>query len=669
MQFLLSASIITLLAFALPAFAQYSSPESAVYDSVGNRWIVSNAGRGTIVERSAAGEVREFATNLAGPKGLCIVGDTLYITDETRIRGYRLSTRAALFNIAVDGSSFLNDAAADDDFLYVSEMVRHRIYRMNLESHQVEAWVTNGVASPNGLYFDGENNRLIVVSMRDNSPIQQIDVSDASVNTIANTDLDDLDGIARDGNGNYYISSWGSNAVYRFPVDFSNQEMLEDGYDGPADIFYDRVNDILAIPCMNVHRVVFRETPPPQAELRTPFLIDFQDVYVHTSLAHTIEWRNSGGEELVIDSISHSGFGFEIECQDNLHIAPGENEQINVVFAPVDSVLYIDTVSIFSTEPLSPRIMILMGTGIAAPWLRVETPYNFLQQHIGSTVERRFWITNSGLADLRIDSMRTSADVFQVVMRGVTWLSRSDTTYCSVSFAPRLRQYYEDTLWIYSNDPLSPTVGLLTGTGILAPTLGDDKIHHFGNVNIGESAAWKVEWVNYGDEWLELDSLRFIRNDAFHAEIPVHRLLAPAETTYSEILFAPRVGLAGVITDTIFVFCNDPLSPRRIFVDGFARTADSVDDNTIPAKYEISEGYPSPFNSRVSFQLSLPGAAQVKISLFDVEGRRIRQIADDRYQAGIHQIGIDGTGLADGVYFLRGNAGPNQFGRKIVFVK
>ena len=657
-----------LLAITLSATAQYSSPESAVYDSVGSRWIISNAGRGSIVERSAGGEVREFATNLGGPKGLCIVGDTLYVADVTRVRAYRLTTRALVYRVDVPNSSFLNDCAADDNFLYISEMVRHRIYRLNLETHEVEAWVTNDLDSPNGLFFERENNRLIMVSFRENSPIQAIDLRDGAVSTIRNTELTDLDGIARDGNGNYYISSWGSNSVYRFRSDFSDPTVLEDSLDGPADIYYSRHDNVMAIPCMNIHRVVFRSTPPPEAELRTPTLLNFQDVNVRTRLSHAIEWRNTGGSELVIDSVAHSSEGFEVELPENRRIAPDGSEAVNVIFAPVDSVQYVDTVAIYSNEPLSPRMMVLMGQGVAAPWLVMEGEHDFGRQWIGEVAVWELPINNGGLSTLVLDSAVTNSPNFAARLPESRRIAPEGFTEIGIEFQPGARRDYQDTLWIYSNDPASPAMLSLSGVGISPPTLYVPEWLQFGVVDTSQSKDTTWLWRNDGDDTLFIDSVWFGENsDVFHVLSPLPREIMPQMRT--ELLVRCTPHFLREYEMEVLIYSNDPGPPKRVWMSVWGTDPNSVEEEELPKEFGMSEGFPAPFNSRVSFRLSLPKSEQVKISLFDISGRSVRVVTNSAFEAGVHRIDVNGAGLVDGVYFLRGEAGEFRFDRKVVFVK
>lgn len=661
------ASFIACFLCSLPSLAQYSSPESAVRDPVGSRWIISNAGNGRILQFPDGGAVANFATNLDSPKGLCIIGDTLYVADVTRIRGYRLTTREALFTLNVPNSSFLNDAAADDRYLYVSEMARHRIYRMRLSSREVEAYVSQGITNPNGLFFDRENNRLIVVSYRANSPVQQIDLRDGAVSTIINTQLTELDGIARDGNGNYYISSWGSGSVYRFRSDFSNQTQIAEGFDGPADIFYDTGGNILAIPVMGAHRLVLRDTPPPEAELRVPFLVDFEGVSVFTDYTSEVVWSNSGGANLRIDSLTHTGEGFDVLFDDDLMLRPGDAAQVSLTFSPVDTVVYTDTVAVYSNEPRSPRRMILTGRGVPAADLAAPATIDLGRVWIGREAEREVVLRNRGFLPLTLDSARTRrGGGFDFRMPRERRIAAGEQTTGVVNFTPFARQEAADTLLIYSSDPTSPARIILTAVGAAPPALRTAESHDFGETPLNGEAVWRSDWLNGGDDTLWIEEMRF-GGSLFSVEIP-DSAIAPGGTIEAAIRFAPG-GDAGLRLDTLRIQSNDPHSPARIALRGYAGENAAKRPSTLPAEFSVSEVYPNPFNSTARLTISLPQSSDVELSLFDSQGRLARKIAGERREAGMHTFVIDGEGLAGGSYVVRGTAGGEKFTRTVITVK
>lgn len=248
----------------------YNAPESAVYDAVTNRYFISNAGSGVIIQvNGTTGVKSNFKTGLTGPKGLVIVSGKLFVTDVTSVKGYSVSNGSQLLNLPITGSVFLNDIESNGaNYLYVSDMNANAIIRIditNVASPTYTTFVSTGIQSPNGLIYDAANSRLILVSFRTNSPIQAINTTTAAVSTIITTSLTQLDGITRDDTGNYYVSSWGSNIVYKYNSSFTSSPVAYfSGFNGPADIYYNSTSKVFVVPDMNNNNVIFSNFHHPQ---------------------------------------------------------------------------------------------------------------------------------------------------------------------------------------------------------------------------------------------------------------------------------------------------------------------------------------------------------------------------------------------------------------------
>jgi hypothetical protein len=191
-----------------------------------------------------------------------IVGTRLFVTDVTSVLGYNLSNGASVMNLAITGSSFLNDIESNgSNYLYVSDMNTHKIFRIDItsiSSPTYTTFVSSGITSPNGLLYDAANSRLLLVSYRSNSPVEAVDISSGSVSTIITTSLSNLDGITRDDTGNIYFSSWGTNAVYKCNSTFTTgPNVFQSGYSGPADIYYNTASKVLVVPNMNTSTISY----------------------------------------------------------------------------------------------------------------------------------------------------------------------------------------------------------------------------------------------------------------------------------------------------------------------------------------------------------------------------------------------------------------------------
>ncbi|MBD3169797.1 MAG: T9SS type A sorting domain-containing protein [candidate division Zixibacteria bacterium] len=262
----LIAVILSIMLAGLTAEAQLlNQPESIVYDSLYDRYLVSNWASGDLVAIDANGAQSLFVTHSTCFAGICIVGNNVYVAGRyVGVRGFDLETGDMVFDMAIPGSSLLNDITADNEgYLYVSDPQVHKIFRINPEWQSYSTFVDGGISNPNGLFYDEQNNRLLLCCSRNNSPIQAVNIEDSTVSTLINTPLNGLDGLTMDSYGNYYVSSWGSNAIYRFDHNFSGPPQFYSSHcASPADISYNNFTDELAVPIFFGNRVEFVQVEP-----------------------------------------------------------------------------------------------------------------------------------------------------------------------------------------------------------------------------------------------------------------------------------------------------------------------------------------------------------------------------------------------------------------------
>jgi hypothetical protein len=76
----------------------------------------------------------------------------------------------------------------------------------------------------------------------------------------------------------------------------------------------------------------------------------------------------------------------------------------------------------------------------------------------------------------------------------------------------------------------------------------------------------------------------------------------------------------------------------------------------LPQAYKLGQNYPNPFNAETVIPLELPQRSQVRIELFNVQGRNAGVIFDGEQNAGWPKIRWNAAKLPSGVYFYRINA-------------
>ncbi|OGC09878.1 hypothetical protein A2V82_15865 [candidate division KSB1 bacterium RBG_16_48_16] len=76
-------------------------------------------------------------------------------------------------------------------------------------------------------------------------------------------------------------------------------------------------------------------------------------------------------------------------------------------------------------------------------------------------------------------------------------------------------------------------------------------------------------------------------------------------------------------------------------------------ETTEPNEFTLWQNYPNPFNPTTTMKFSLPVRSDVHLSVINMLGQVVKEIATGKYEAGVHQVTMNSSNLASGVYFYR----------------
>lgn len=76
-----------------------------------------------------------------------------------------------------------------------------------------------------------------------------------------------------------------------------------------------------------------------------------------------------------------------------------------------------------------------------------------------------------------------------------------------------------------------------------------------------------------------------------------------------------------------------------------------------PVAQRLYQNFPNPFNASTVIQYDVPGAAYVKLNIFDVTGRKVYALVNGRQTPGYYSYHLDASHLVSGVYFYTLNIG------------
>jgi hypothetical protein len=98
--------------------------------------------------------------------------------------------------------------------------------------------------------------------------------------------------------------------------------------------------------------------------------------------------------------------------------------------------------------------------------------------------------------------------------------------------------------------------------------------------------------------------------------------------------------------------------------------ATSVEDESgLPKQFALEQNYPNPFNPSTTIKYELPKSSEIRLSVFDILGREVPVLVNERREAGVHEVKFDGSSFASGVYFYRLQAGDFVSTKRMLILK
>jgi hypothetical protein len=113
-----------------------------------------------------------------------------------------------------------------------------------------------------------------------------------------------------------------------------------------------------------------------------------------------------------------------------------------------------------------------------------------------------------------------------------------------------------------------------------------------------------------------------------------------------------------------------PITEFARFVVGTHGALTAIDgfENAIPVSFALSQNYPNPFNPSTTIRYAIPQAGFVSLKVYNLLGKEIETLANQKQQAGEHEIRWNPEGLPSGVYFYQMQAGNFKSTKKLILL-
>jgi sugar lactone lactonase YvrE len=257
--------------------AGFNQPEAVRYDPDQDVYFVSNWGNGDPEAKDNNGFMSRMTpegtieqprfiaggtggATLHSPRGMTIVGDTLWVVDADAVRGFNRRTGApvATADFSAFKLGFLNDIAAGPDALYVTDTGTDHIYR--IAGRRVTVAVQNSaLGSPNGITWDAAGHRMIVVPWAGDSAIKAWTIGTKTLTVVGRNGSTRYDGVEVLPGDRVLVSAQGDSSLYLFTGGTGRPIIRTGG--APADIAVDTKRNRVAVPFVARNMVEIWQLP------------------------------------------------------------------------------------------------------------------------------------------------------------------------------------------------------------------------------------------------------------------------------------------------------------------------------------------------------------------------------------------------------------------------
>ncbi len=92
-------------------------------------------------------------------------------------------------------------------------------------------------------------------------------------------------------------------------------------------------------------------------------------------------------------------------------------------------------------------------------------------------------------------------------------------------------------------------------------------------------------------------------------------------------------------------------------------------EEEVPANFVLNQNFPNPFNPETVISYKLSKESNVELIVFDLLGNKIKDIVDEKQQAGSYSYNFNASELASGTYIYKLNADNNNEVKKMILIK
>jgi phosphatidylserine/phosphatidylglycerophosphate/cardiolipin synthase-like enzyme len=98
-------------------------------------------------------------------------------------------------------------------------------------------------------------------------------------------------------------------------------------------------------------------------------------------------------------------------------------------------------------------------------------------------------------------------------------------------------------------------------------------------------------------------------------------------------------------------------------------TSVDEDDNLVPTEFSLLQNYPNPFNPVTRIRFTVPVSQKVELNVYDILGRKVRELYNDIAPVGVISIDFKADDLASGMYVYQLKTKDFSVSKKMLLLK
>lgn len=105
-----------------------------------------------------------------------------------------------------------------------------------------------------------------------------------------------------------------------------------------------------------------------------------------------------------------------------------------------------------------------------------------------------------------------------------------------------------------------------------------------------------------------------------------------------------------VSSDSIYIFNADSSKNLKAI---FTQLTNVKIFEEIPLEFSLNQNYPNPFNPSTIIEYSIPQNTNVRLSLFNMIGQKVKDLIDEFHSSGYYKLNLNASDLPSGIYFYK----------------